>query len=71
MIAIPANSARKPTWTTRRGDTSGRNLGTPTAASNSVTESGRSRTPVSTAESPSATERKRGMAKNSPACNRY
>ena len=43
----------------------------PAAASSSVIESGRSRTPVSIAESPSATERNSGTAKNSPACSRY
>ena len=43
----------------------------PTAASSSVIDSGRSRTPVAIADSPRATDRNRGTAKNSPACNRY
>ena len=34
-------------------------------------DSGRIRTPVSIADSPSATERNSGTAKNSPACSRY
>jgi hypothetical protein len=36
-----------------------------------VTESGNSRTPVAIAESPSATDRNRGTAKNRPAWARY
>ena len=39
----------------------------PTAASSSVIESGSSRTPVAIAESPSATDRNSGTAKNRPA----
>src|SRR5215470_6958823 len=70
-VTIPTNSATKPSWTTRRGDAVGKNLGTPTAARSSVIESGSIRTPVSTAESPSATDRNRGTVKNRPACSRY
>ena len=38
----------------------GNSLGTPTAAASSVTDRGSRRTPVATADSPRATERKRG-----------
>ena len=68
---MPANKARKPSRTIRRGETWGKSLGTPTAASRRVSESGSKRTPVATAESPSATERNSGTVKNSPACRRY
>jgi hypothetical protein len=71
MTAIPANRARKPIRTTSRGDTFGNSRGTPTAASSSVTDSGRSRTPVAMADRPRATDRYSGTTKNSPACNRY
>ena len=37
----------------------------------SVTDSGRSRTPVATADRPSATDKNSGTAKNRPACSRY
>ena len=57
--------------TTRRGEALGNSRGTPTAAARSVSESGSSRTPVATAESPSATDRKSGMTKKSPACSKY
>ena len=67
---IPRRSRAKPIRTTRRGEAWGNSLGTPTAAASSVTDSGSSRTPVATADSPSATERKRGTTKNSPACSR-
>ena len=46
-------------------------MGIPTAAMISVIESGRIRTPVSIAESPSAIDRNNGTAKNSPAWSRY
>ena len=42
----------------------------PIAAASSVTESGSSRTPVSIAERPRATERKSGTTKKNPACTR-
>jgi hypothetical protein len=71
MMTMPANSAKNPIWTTRRGEAFGKSLGTPTAASSSVTDSGSSRTPVATADSPSATDRNNGTAKNRPACSRY
>src|SRR5262249_15084619 len=71
MITMPANSAANPIWTTRRGEASGKTLGTPTAASSKVTDSGSSRTPVATADSPSATDRNSGTVKNRPACSRY
>ena len=71
MTTRPANSARKPSRTTRRGDASGKSLGMPAAARMSVIESGSSRTPVSIAESPSATERNSGTAKKSPPCRKY
>ena len=71
ITTIPANSDRKPSCTTRRGDAFGKNFGMPTAARSSVIDSGRSRTPVATAESPSATERNSGTVKKSPAWSRY
>ena len=63
----PATSASRPTRTTRRGLACGRNLGTPTAATSSASESGTSRMPVSMGESPSTTERNSGTVKNTPA----
>ncbi len=42
----------------------------PTAATSSVTDSGRIRTPVSSADRPSDTDRNSGIVKNSPACTR-
>ena len=57
--------------TTSRGEMCGRNRGIPIAATSSVTDSGRSRTPVSMAERPSATERNSGTTKKNPACTRY
>ena len=71
MTTSPAKSATKPSRATRRGDASGKSLGMPAAARMSVIESGRSRTPVSIAESPSATERNSGTAKKSPPCRKY
>ena len=62
---------RCPTCTTRRGDASGHSLGIPAAARSRVIDSGSRRTPVATADSPSATERNSGMAKNRPAWRRY
>ena len=59
------------TATTRRGDAFGNTFGNPTAASSSVIDSGSRRTPVAIADRPSATDRKSGIAKNSPACSRY
>ena len=56
--------------TMRRGDACGKSLGTPTAAASSVTDNGSRRTPVATAESPRATERKSGITKKRPACRR-
>ena len=44
---------------------------TPAAASSSVSDSGSSRTPVATADSPSATDKNNGTAKNRPACRKY
>ena len=43
----------------------------PIAAMSSVTESGSSRAPVSSAERPRQTERKSGTTKKKPACTRY
>ena len=54
---MPASTATNPSPTTRRGDTSGKNLGTPAAASSIVTDRGVIRRPILTAESPRATER--------------
>jgi hypothetical protein len=54
---IPANIARRPAWTTSRGDTFGRKRGMPPAEVRSVIDSGMILTAVSIAESPSATER--------------
>ena len=71
ITTIPANSAMKPSCTTRRGEALGNTFGMPAAASSSVIDSGSSRTPVSIAESPSATERNSGTAKNRPAWRRY
>ena len=59
----------KPTRTIRRGDVRGKSLGTPTALASSVTESGSKRTPVATAESPRATDKKRGITKKRPDCS--
>ena len=67
----PRNSAKNPSWQTRRGDACGNNLGIPTAAMTRVIDSGMIRRPVSIAESPSAIERNNGTAKNSPAWSRY
>ena len=64
-------SPRKPSRTTRRGDTSGKAFGIPAAARIRVKESGSRRTPVSIAERPSATERKSGTAKKSPPWRKY
>ena len=66
----PANSSRKPALTTRRGLASGKSFGTPAANSSSVSDIGSSRTPVSIADSPSATDRNSGTTKNVPACTR-
>jgi len=43
-----------------RGETFGNTLGTPTANASSISESGSSRTPVATADMPSATDRNNG-----------
>ena len=59
--------AGRPGAATRCGNT----FGIPTAAITSVIDSGRIRTPVSIAESPSAIERNSGTAKNRPAWSRY
>jgi len=71
MMTMPANSARNPIRTTRRGEASGKTFGIPAAASSSVMDSGSSRTPVATADSPSATDKNSGTAKNRPAWSRY
>ena len=63
---MPTSIATKPSPATRRGETFGKNLGTPAAASSIVSESGVIRSPVSIAESPSATDRYSGMTKKSP-----
>ena len=71
MTTMPANRARNPSRTTRRGEAFGNTFGMPAAARSSVIDSGSSRTPVAMADRPSATERNSGTAKNSPACRRY
>ena len=63
----PANSEMNPMRTTRRGDASGSSLGMPAAKRRSESESGSSRTPVSIADRPSATDRNNGTMKNVPA----
>ena len=67
----PANIPRKPRRTTWRGETSGKAFGIPAAARIRAKESGSRRTPVSIAESPSAIERKSGIAKNMPPWRKY
>ncbi len=67
---VPANMARSPRRTTRRGLASGRKRGIPIAAISRVIDSGRSRTPVSIADSPSDTDRNSGTTKNSPDCTK-
>jgi hypothetical protein len=62
----PTSTATNPIVTIRRGEVVGRSLGTPAAARSIVTESGVILSPVSIAESPSATERNNGTTKNSP-----
>jgi len=64
---MPANSARNPIWTIRRGGVR-EELGTPAAASSSMADSGRGRTPAATADSPSATDNNNGTGKNRPTC---
>ena len=66
----PANSAMNPSRTTRRGEAFGNSLGMPAANRSSVSESGSSRTPVSIADSPSATDRNSGTTKKRPAWRR-
>ena len=56
--------------TTRRGLARGRSFGTPTAVASSASDSGTSRTPVSSADSSSTTDRKSGMVKKTPACRK-
>ena len=51
---FPRSSASRPPRTTSRGDDLGKSRGTPIAATSSVIESGRMRTPVSIADRPSA-----------------
>ena len=63
---MPISTATKPSPTTRRGEAVGKNLGTPAAASNIVTDNGVILSPVSIAESPSATDRYSGTTKNNP-----
>ena len=67
----PRKSMRNPSCAIRRGEACGNTLGMPTAAITSVIDSGRIRSPVSMAESPSAIDRKSGTAKKSPAWSRY
>ncbi len=67
---IPRNSPTNPSCETSRGEARGNSLGIPTAAITSVMDSGRIRTPVWMALSPSAIDRNSGTAKNSPACSR-
>ena len=67
---IPANIAKSPARTTRRGEMSGKNRGMPAAAISSVIESGMILMPVSIAERPSATDRYSGIVKKSPAWTR-
>ena len=55
---------------TRCGLAFGRSFGTPTANSSSISESGSSRTPVATADIPSATDRNSGTTKKIPAWTR-
>ena len=64
---MPQNSTMNPRLTTRRGDAFGSSLGTPTAKASIASDSGSIRTPVSMAESPSATDRNNGTAKKMPA----
>ena len=64
---VPARSAKRPARTTSRGDAAGTDAGPRGAAINSVSESGSSRTPVSSAVSPRHTERYSGTTKNRPA----
>ena len=67
---VPARSAKRPARTMSLGETCESTRGTPSAAINSVSESGSRRTPISSAESPRHTERSSGTTKNSPACAR-
>ena len=68
---VPANNASRPLRTTSRGEMSGKSFGMPIAAIRSVRDSGSSRAPVASAESPRQTERYSGTTKNRPACARY
>ena len=54
---VPRASERSPSRTTRRGLAFGRSRGIPIAAARSVIDSGSSRAPVASAESPRQTER--------------
>jgi hypothetical protein len=47
-----------------------KNRGIPTAARSSVTDNGKIRTPVSSAVSPSDTDKNSGIVSNNPACTR-
>ena len=67
---MPARMSSSPRRTTRRGEALGRSLGMPGAAMSRPTESGSTRTPVFSAESPSTTERNSGMMKKMPDCSR-
>ena len=53
----PTIAAMRLSSTTRRGEAAGKNFGTPAAPSSIVIDSGVILTPVSIAESPSATDR--------------
>ena len=65
---MPANSASRPSRTTRpRGGVGEELAGSRPRRAAAVSESGSSRTPVSIGERPSATERNSGMAKKRPA----
>ena len=63
---IPITTAARPSSTTRRGETDGKNFGTPAAASSIVIDSGVILMPVSIAESPRATDRYSGITKKIP-----
>src|SRR5262245_61292781 len=69
-VRIPASSSRKPRRATRRGFARGNTFGMPTAVISRDTDRGSTRTPVATADSPSATDRNSGTTKNKPICSR-
>jgi hypothetical protein len=63
MMTIPANSARKPSWTTRRGGGIREDLGYARGGQQRDRQR-QQRTPVTTADSPSATDNNNGTEKN-------